>query len=248
MEKHISITKENTETWRGEIRLGSDKAKFTTSYTDDFEGWEDRVPYLGSAFPDYSGAILVAILPNRQAGNLIEVTLEYESSGKGAKKPGRPPGEEGPIKRYSGRPSLESVSILAAPRYKDLEKIEQIAIQQIINGEVDKDDGTAWEDDVTSLLGTECLKKVRKGITDFREPGFQWIEKMTSENLVDFELSKIGKIDTPPGDAPQGGNRNYMRLPGSLDQTEDGTAWDMERAWEMSGENGWDEDLYGPAA
>lgn len=242
---HILIAKRDEVTWEADFNASSDKATLTTSYTDAYVGWKNRAPKFGSVHPEETTFFLVSLKPKRLPGNLIQVTLGYESHAADT----FPVPERGqPIKRYGGDPSLEEVSILASEYASGLDDDERVAIQQIINGNVNKEEGGAWADDISSTEGLAVLAKVRKGVISVLEPTFQWWETFTTANLDDFELANIGKIETPPGSAPSGGSRNYLRFPGSFRMTADGQAWEMERRWQLSGKEGWDTDLYDTVA
>lgn len=242
----ISITQQDELPWVEEYSANEDKASLVVEYTDEFDGWKDRCPAMESGIAEEPGFKLIKVRAAREAGGMVRVTLSYEATALNASFPGKEPGAD-PVKRYGGDPSLEEVSILAAEAYQSISETEQIALQQIINGEVSKPSGGEWADDVASTEGLECLEKIRGGTTSVYEPSFQWWERFVTDDLSDFELSSIGKIDTPPGSPPSGGSRNYLRLPGSFQMTQDGTAWEMEKRWQLSGKNGWDTDLYDTA-
>lgn len=241
---HINIDQVTEAPFELDIQAGSDKATLATEYTDAYDGWKSRCPRFGSQHPEEPTFYLVSIKASREGGGMIRVKLGYEAH-TANQWPMPPAG--GTTKRYAGEPTLEEVSILASDYASAIADSERIALQQIINGEVTKEDGTDWADDVSSTEGLAVLAKVRKGITSVLEPGFQWVETFITTNLSDFELGNIGKIETPPGSAPSGGSRNYLRMPGNFRMTEDGSAWQMEKRWQMSGKTGWDTDLYDTA-
>lgn len=237
---HILIDKKDGVAWSADFTAGSDKATLQTEYTDAYEGWKTRCPKFGSPHPEETAFFLVSIKPSRDPGGMITVKLGYE----GYASQQFPSPEDGPIIRYAGEPTLEEVSILASEYAADLADTERIALQQIINGEIKKEQGGDWADDVTTATGLAVLAKIRKGTTSVLEPGFQWVQTFMSADLSDFELANIGKIEAPPGNPPSGGDRSYLRLPGSFRMTADGKAWEMEKRWQMSGKTGWDTDLY----
>lgn len=237
---HILVDKQDEVTWSADFTATSDKATLQTEYTDNYTGWKTRCPRFGTQHPEETTMYLVSIKPTREPGNMIRVRLGYESfAGNNFTT-----GGSGTVKRYAGEPTLEEVSILASDYASALDDTERIAIQQIINGAVNKDSGEAWADDVSSTEGLAVLAKVRKGTTSVLEPGFQWVETFVTSSLSDFELANIGKIESPPGNPPSGGSRNYLRFPGNFRMTADGTAWEMEKRWQLSGKEGWDSDLY----
>lgn len=243
-ENKINLQKTFTPVWTYRVKLGENKPSASIEYEDDFTGWGGRAPDLGSAHPDLSGLVLVEIDAARAEGNKIAVRLKYETYSSTATYPGRPAAEE-PVKRYDFEIPTGEEILLANPFFAALTDTERTAVQNIINGTEAKEDGALYEEDLTSELGAKALEKIRKGITHYLEPGFIWIERFNTEDLADVDITKTGEIMDPPGPRPNPGeNRDYLYLGATGKNSEDGTTWEVERRWQLSGKGKWDADLY----
>ena len=240
--RHHNVVLTEDVAWEFEDAVGDKTAKCKGVYTDDWEGWLNRAPQLGSAHPDFPAMTLQRRKAAREPGTVVRVEIYYES--RSTTYDGRP---DDPIRRYDQEVTLSDEPLLSHPRYADLDADEQEALQQIINGTLKKENGEDWADDVESEEGLEALAKIRRGQTMWREPRLVWVERSTvaAEDLDDaVDLGTVGQVDAPPGGAPTGGNRDYMFLAGPARMTEDGEYYDLELRWELSGPEGWDEDLY----
>ena len=243
--KHTNVKKTPESDYKFDVAEGDQKARVTGSYKDAYEGWKTRCPLLKSPHPDDATMGLVKISAAREDGNVIKVSLEYESYTWEATYPGRPASDER-IKRYDCELSTTEEPLLTNGRFAELGDGERVALANLLNGQETKEGGGSWADDVTSELGLHALAKVRKGISAYLEPGFVWIERYVTENLEDLEMTKCGEIMDPPGPRPApGSERNYLYLGATASNTDDGEKWNVERKWRLSGKGKWD-DLYYP--
>lgn len=230
-------------------------ATLVAVYEDDWEqgNWLARLPARGTAppaaqFPEFATFILQGRTAVREAGEKVKVTLRYAATvGAGEEEEGEEAG-----KRYSMQISLAEEPVLTHPRYEDLPDVERVALVQILAGQRFKtEEGKElWRSDVTTELGLELLAKIEDGIEAYLEPKLIWQERQR----VDWDawedeavIADAGNIeDEVPGDPPTGGNRNYLYMGARLEQDESGEFADLVREWELSGRNGWDEELYNP--
>ena len=238
--------------WTYEDSSGSAGASLQAEYEDDADGWQGRLPAKGSVPParvgaEFSGFRLTKRRVTRENGDKVKALLTYEAG----LSVDETAGVDDPIPRYSFEITLSEEVILTHERYKDLVEEEQMALVQIIAGERYKtEEGKEeWRGEIESDLGLEVLAKIEKGTTAHREPGLIWVESKRIDwaDLDDeVALESVRKIDDMvPGDPPTGGDRDYMYLGAQVDQDESGEFADIVKKWEMSGPEGWDEDLYG---
>jgi hypothetical protein len=240
-ERKIAVIKGFNPTWTYDASLGESKAVATLAYDDDFTGWSQRVPALGSTHPDLEGLVLVNIQAVRREGGLITVTLKFESYSWTASYPGRPAGENS-VRRYDIELATTEEPLFKNGRYALLSNAELKALGQIVNGQETDAQGNQLEDQVTSEEGLECLAKIRRGQTHNLKQGLVWTERFITDDLADLQLAKFGLIDEPPGGAPTDSSSNYLYLGGVARNSEDGDFWEVERKWQH-GE--WDVDIYG---
>lgn len=229
--------------WTFEDAVGTQKAKAYGEYEDEFDsGIINRMPAPGSAHPIFPGLTLIRRKVDREPGLQAKVQLWYEGWDVKATYGQQ---EAQPVKRYDMEPTLREEPLLAHKRYASLEA-DRDALQNILAGNLQDEAGVSYADRIETADGLDALGKIRKGQTHYREPGLIWVERSTvakADLSEAMELAKIGKIDTPPGGAPTGGNRNYMRIAGPARNSQDGEYYELEKRWELSGEDGWN-DLY----
>jgi len=228
-----------------------DGSSLSASYEDDVEGWVSRLPARGSTPPatvgaEFSSFRLQKRTANRLPGGKVKVTLRYESE----RAVDEDPGEEDEIRRYSMQVTLSEENILTHPRYADIPEEERTALTMYLSGQRFKtEEGKErWKDDVVTERGKEMLEKIDDGISAYLEPTLLWRERFRTEwsKVADeVEIAKIGNIDDEvPGNPPMGGDRNYLYLGAQIDQDESGEFADILNEWQLSGRNGWDEELY----
>ena len=236
-----NVVKTITSEWKYSIGASDQKATASGSYKDDFQGWADRCPLLGSAHPDIPSMILINIDASREDGDVIKIDLKYESSK--LEMPGRP-GSSETIKRYAVELSNGEEHILTHTRYEDLAEIELKALFNISNGTEEGKNGD-YAGQITSELGIECLAKIRKGVVARKNAGVIWVEKFMTEDLEDINFPNFNKTELPPGGVG-GAAKNWLYLGTGAVEEAAGEIYAIEKRWEYS-PDGWDEDLY-PAA
>lgn len=246
--------------WTYSDAAGQDGAEIQATYEDDLAGWETRLPEYGSGVPAGVGTGLPTAvrdgfrLKTRGLKGMAGEKVEVEATWSSAWRVDMDPNNETlvPIPRYSMAVSLSEEPILTHERYEALTETEQDALRNIIGGQRWKDEaaGVEWASDVTSAEGLEALAKIRKGVESYREPGLVWRETMRvpwAKLALYTRLDKVRRIDTPPGNPPDDEFRDYLYLGPQIDQDETGEWADLRREWELSGENGWDQDFYAEA-
>lgn len=239
----ISVVKTPTSEWKYSIKLGEDKITASGSYTDDYQGWTNRIPILGTAHPDIIGMILIGIDATREEGDMIKVDLKYESSAGTAQYPGRPPSAENQ-KRYALEITRGEEHILTSIIYGDnLPEAEIEALMAISNG-TSKEEFEELKALITSDLGLAALAKIRTGFIARKSSGIIWVEKSTTDNLADVEEALINTIYLPPGPVPDATEANWLYLGTPATETAEGGYYDLEKRWEHK-TDGWDTDIYG---
>lgn len=242
-ERKINIKKTESVEWECEFDFNSNKVPASICYVDDFAGWIGRAPKAFSAHPDIPELALVKIKGSRLDGNLIKVTLSYESNNPEATYPGREPQL---VKRYALEPTTGEEPLLTNAIFKDISDAEKESIQQLIASSKTRADFATAETAVASEAGKKAISKIRKGTEAYLNPGLVWTERFTTKNLDDLDLGKIlTTTNKPPGPCPSSGSeRNWLFLSGPASPHDDGRSWDIEKRWQLSEKGKWDTDLY----
>jgi len=238
----LSISKANDSTWTYRASASEDKATATLRYRDDFIGWASRCPKFKSEHPDLPAFTLVEISASRVDGDLIDVDLTYEATALGTEYPGRDASDETPA-RYSVQIAGREEHVLTNSFAAGLSETELKALYAISNGTEAAEDGTPYEDDVTSTNGLALLAKIRKGNTHYKTGGITYIERKVVNTLSALNTATIGKRDNPPGGVA-GGAAKWLYVGATAEPQDTGETWSLERQWEFTPAE-WDNDLYG---
>ena len=96
---------------------------------------------------------------------------------------------------------------------------------------------------VKSDLGKELINKIKSGIRQFPAFGCEFVEISYSREMKST-VKQLGKIDSPPNDAPSGGSWLFAGFSASKNAGE--SRWKMQKTWKAA-DNGavWDKELYG---
>ncbi|MES2923682.1 MAG: hypothetical protein V4819_19160 [Verrucomicrobiota bacterium] len=242
-EVKIDIKKTEAVEWTLKLESGSNKVVGKLSYTDEHEGWFARAPLIDSPHPDVPALLLKTIEPKRVEGGIVEVSLSYESNDPDATYPGR---EAGKIKRYNLELTSGEEPLLKNHLFKDISSAEQEVLQGLLNSSKAVGDFSYAVENTSSEAAGHAIAKIRKGIDAFLNPGMIWVERFTTKDLGDLEISKIlTTTSNPPGGCPSGGaTRNWLYLGGTAGQSQDGKSWDIEKRWQLSEKGKWDIHLY----
>lgn len=217
-------------------------------------------------------AVELAALNALVGGNGIEVTAELERLPGGIgelritrevyKKPaateedeeGGGDGEDAPLgtednPSFSSNGTLVPVSILCHPKFKDLSEKEQRALKAMLDGQdenslLSDDDSNATagkriKDMIRSDAGKKAMKHIRQGRKEWVETHTQvtlrWKGRSNKYTLRSIESSVPG-VTTPSG--------CDWRVDGVGTDEQGGERW-QTATLTLSGEGGWDKDLYG---
>jgi len=194
------------------------------------------MPRPGSAHPDVQFITLDHATAEVSEGDLATITCHYAGTDNTTNNPDQT--------SYTLGLSLCEEPILTHKSYKDLANAELEALQAIISGREKDDAGIAYKDKVTSGPGKEVLGKILRGQTSFYSPRVVWRQTtVRRSSAAASDLAKIGKIDTPDGREPNLPDGANWLLNG-VTQTQEGTAYRIEREWIASDRGGWDPDIY----
>ena len=219
-------------------------------------------------------AVELAALNALVGGNGIEVTAELErlpggigelritrevykkpdEAGEGEEEGGGSSGTEAPLgsednPSFSSNGTLVPVSILCHPKFKDLGERELRALKAMLDGQdenslLSDDDSNATagkriKDMITSDAGKKAMKHIRQGRKEWVETHTQvtlrWKGRSNKYTLRSIESSVPG-VTTPSG--------CDWRVDGVGTDEQGGERW-QTATLTLSGEGGWDKDLYG---
>ncbi len=194
----------------------------------------------------------------------IAVTLRYGFREEDAETDAEQPTS------YQVSATESATSILLHPRYAKVEERERLLANALLEGtkpyetvylnkkkleiqtridSKDKDDYTmttlaeAIANVVKSDLGKELINKIKSGIKQFPAFGCDFVEISYSREMKST-IKQLGKIDSPPNDAPSGGSWLFAGFTASKNAGE--SRWRVQKIWK-SADNGseWDKELYG---
>lgn len=169
-------------------------------------------------------------------GDIAQITCNYAGTDNTSNDPAKT--------TYSLGLSLSEEPLLSHKKFKDLTKEEIEALQAIISGKEADSSGGAYKDKVTSALGKKALEKIQRGQTSYYSPKVTWRQSTVRRaSAASSDVNKIGQIDQPDGRQPNVGDGRTWLLNG-VTQTQEGSAYRIEREWIASDPGGWDEDIY----
>jgi len=194
------------------------------------------MPRPGTPHPEIPFITLDNATAQVSEGDLAEISCTYAGTDNEAPDAAKT--------TYSLGLSLSEEPLLAHKKFKTLSDEEKEALQAIISGK-DKDDaGVPYKDKVTSADGLKALEKVLRGQTSFYSPKLVWRQSTVRKvSAASGDVRKIGQIDTPNGSEPPLDEGRTWLLNG-VTQTQEGSAYRIEREWIASDAGGWDPDIY----
>ena len=140
--------------------------------------------------------------------------------------------------------SLSEEPLLSHSKFKSLAAEEMEALQSLISGKEADSSGGLYKDKINSELGKKALAKIQRGQTSYYSPKVTWRQSTVRKaSAAASDVNKIGQIDEPNGRQPSLGNGRNWLLNG-VTQTQEGSAYRIEREWIASDAGGWDEDIY----
>lgn len=235
-------------TWEYESEAGDSKVKSTLKYKDNYSGWIERVPEENTEHPDIPGMKLIKIKASREEGDIIAVTLSYESTDYEITYPGRP-ARETSLERFLADPNLNDEPLLTHPKFSALAAEYQEAISEYSNGDrTEEEYATAAAICTDETTGLPFLEALRKGQDSWRSPNVIWSRKRIVKSLTEIPFASIGKITSVPKDPENKPadveGYNWMYLAPDLANTADGLAYEVTEYWERSLEGGWNTYFY----
>lgn len=210
-------------------------------FTDVEEGWMGRCRPIGTPFEDDVRMRMKKISMKRLDGGMVEVTEYYEL-------PRNANFELGGVEEaeYDVDYSCMEQPLLTHPLFKNLPEEEQDALMAVAGGATPKDtfsdDGKVIQDAIKSEAGKKALEKLRKGMISFLSPGGTFSVTQTQGSI---SLAGVGKKGSPAAGAPavpSGCNWLFYGIRGR--KTGGNGQWRVTRTWMVSGQGGWDTDVY----
>jgi hypothetical protein len=169
-------------------------------------------------------------------GDLAQITCNYAGTDNENNDPAKT--------TYSLGLSLSEEPLLAHKKFKDLDEEEKEALQAIIGGKEKDASGVPYKDKVTSAEGLKALEKIQRGQTSFYSPKLVWRQSTVRKtSAASSDVRKIGQIDSPDGREPKLDEGRTWLLNG-VTQSQEGSAYRIEREWIASDAGGWDPDIY----
>lgn len=218
--------------------------------TTDKDGKQTiTINYVGDAVATpvtIAGAVLSTRTVVSSVASLIESRYEYETVPSTSDTGG---GDNNDGNNYNSTGvevvgSLRTVPIQAHPRYSSLTNEEQKEVKDFVENPIEgsKAFPANWSSYAGVTTMTELATKLLKGIESYYEPGVIIRKTFFSSGLPTG--AKLGKVKSPNvyyASIPTGGNWLLINqaargTPGKYTITEE---------YEMSGEGGWDSNLYG---
>ena len=197
----------------------------------------------------------------------VTVTLKYGFREEDANSTDAQPTE------YQVQGTTSETSILLHPRYKGVPESEKTLANALISGtkpyesvyvrgnEIktklspeDKlsDNDNGWkqktlEDAIGSIdlseLGKELIGKVQMGIVNYMAFGCDFVETRYSTGM-ETATNDLGKIDTPPGAAPNGNSWLLSTITATKERGD--RRWKISKTWKSADAGAeWDKELYG---
>lgn len=216
-----------------------------TTTTDKDGKQKITINYIGDAVasqPTVTNAALSSRTVVSSVASLIETKYEFESvSSEGG-------GDNNDANNFNSRGvefigSLRTVPLQAHPRYSSLTNEEQKEVKDFVENPVDgsKAFPPGWSSYAGVTTMTELATKLLSGIESYYEPSVIIRKTYPSTSLPTGK--KLGKVKSPNvyyASVPTDGNWLLINLsarglPGNYTITEE---------YEMSGEGGWDQDIY----
>ncbi len=252
VEKHISM-----EAKPGKSYTESTGIRETTKYTGT---WAEMLALVTKKLSDGGWIYQINCELERLESGLGELTVTTEefqlpdAGGGGEEGEGGSSGTEAPLgtednPSFSSNGSLVPVSILCHPKFKDLGENELRALKAMLDGQdenslLSDDDSNATagkriKDMITSDAGKKAMRFIRKGLKEWVETHTQvtlrWKGRSNKYTLRSI-VSHVSGVTTPSG--------CNWRVDGVGTDEQGGERW-QTATLTLSGEGGWDKDLYG---
>jgi hypothetical protein len=194
------------------------------------------MPRPGTAHPEIPFISVDNATAQVSEGDIAQITCNYAGTDNTTNDPAKT--------TYSLGLSLSEEPLLSHKKLRTLSKEEVEALQAIISGKEKDDSGATYKDKITSELGKKVLEKIQRGQTSYYSPKVTWRQSTVRKaSAASSDVNKIGQIDQPDGRQPNVGDGRTWLLNG-VTQSQEGSAYRIEREWIASDAGGWDEDIY----
>ncbi len=242
----------------------------TLTYETPEEQALSTLPATGSETSILAGVILDKIDISYGDAGIATITLSYVTDITSREDYDE---NEGVIVEQTLEGSVTDEPILTHSNLEDLDDDTMSYLKSLVDGmsewdyvvvldsdgKPQEENGKPKEKTLRELLNAKgsgiktILGLVRKGVQSYRSPSATWTEKRIIKGLLTgsanstlskptIDVSDVGKISNPQ-DAPTPSGRNWLLVGKTLSNNSDGT-WTQSSVWEMSGPDGWDENLY----
>lgn len=202
------------------------------------------ITYVGDAIataPTISNASLASTTVVSAEAGTVRTTFQYDLTEAGVVTG---PGSGGNIVGIEFVGSLRTVPLQAHPRYEDLTAEEQKEVKDFVQNPIS---GSKALPDWSSFAGVtemaELATKLLEGKESYYEPSVILRKTFFSASLPSG--SKLGKTKSPSiyyGAEPT--DADWLLV--SISARGQSGAYTVTEEYELSGEGGWDEDLYAP--
>lgn len=145
--------------------------------------------------------------------------------------------------------------IMAHPKYKDVAAGEKQILQNVLNGSLKQVSGSQYDFipmsdhdktekfTITSDLGKELCEKIQKGLDGYLQAGQIWRVSFVTNTMPSTNiLNAVGKITSAVGAPTVANDRNWLFIGCNMNQKD--RVFNVSYEWQLSGDGGWDEDLY----
>ncbi len=231
-----------------------DKGKWTgsESFTCKLTEATTLIPSNGTQcqLPGWSFMLVSSVKVSNIEGDLAQVTCEY-----GGFQDGDGDDESEPDYTYELGITTSEQPIETNHYFHEVSQEELQIIQNVKSGQLrqvkdtpytyqnSSDHEYAVKFEVTSEIGRELVDYVLKGVESFLQPGQIWRVSFTSKHLPSASiLNGVGKITSAINAPSVGAGRNWLFI--GCNVTETAKVYSISYEWMLSGEGGFDENLY----
>jgi hypothetical protein len=204
------------------------------------------ITYVGDAVataPTVSNASLYSRTVVTAEAGMIRTTFQYNLTQASGALGGASPG--GSIAGIEIVGSLRTVPLQAHPRYKDLTAEEQKEVRDFVQNPISGSKAlpASWSNFAGVDMMAELATKLLEGQESYYEPSV--ILRKTTFSSTIPSGDKLGKISDPEVDYDSKPEDSDWLLVNVSARGQSG-AYTITQEYELSGEGGWDEDIYSP--
>jgi len=200
---------------------------------------------------------LDSVSVKNDSGGLMLVTCKYAAGGEGPEFSFEDSSTDG---RTEMAISTSEEPLETHFRYREISEADMLKIQELKAGRfkpVPKEEPEGPQEYISKVdaegvksisfedpLAIELAGKISKGFTSYLQPRQIWRVSKVGRNMPGAAiLNKVGKITSAPGAPSVGDGRNWLFM--GCSATEEGSAVNISYEFQLSGEGGWDAEIYG---